>query len=181
MPVEGALLTATVATTSLIGRFMVPLCMSVVAIAVYFSSDIFSPEQIDNVEELNNLFTTLTYQYTNIVPQFTEVESSLENAISELRSNNLTSEDYSKVLTLYDTATNYANNLKGLFDRLGDIIWSLNRLRVNNPDLDRIHNIADSLNTQVLSSLAPIMSKLTELELILQELNPNFHPNPFRR
>nr|YP_006576204.1 hypothetical protein B662_mgp12 [Madurella mycetomatis]AEY94403.1 hypothetical protein [Madurella mycetomatis] len=183
MPVEGALVTATVATTSLIGRLTTPLCIAVVVIAVYLSSGIFSPEQVGNVEELNNLFTTLTNQYNTLVPQFNEIESSLRNTISEIKSNNLTSEDYSKVLTLYDTATNYGNNLKDLFDRLGYILRNLNAMRGSNPnpDLDRLYNITESLNTEVLNTLAPIMTKLGELESILQELNPNFHPYPFRR
>jgi len=180
MPAEGALITATVATTSLIGRLTIPLCIAVVFIAVYFSSGIFSSEQIGNVEELNNLFTTLTNQYNTLVPQLTEIESSLRNTLSELRSNNLRSEDYSKVLTLYDTAVNYGGNLKELFDNLGYIRQNLNTMRGSNPnpDLDRIANIAESLQTQVVSRLVSIMLKLGELESIIQELNPNFHLYP---
>jgi hypothetical protein len=178
---EVLLLTATTATSSIITRCILPLTLATITIGSLYVSGIFSPGHIAQASALGqfeDLINTVTSEFNRILFNVNEITSSFRNAIIELRSNNLTSANYSQVLVLHQDTVNYAQRLLNFFNEIQLIIFKIeNAMNQNVADLNSVYNSAGTLGTRMLDEgLKPLVSEIRALESILRESNIDFTP-----
>jgi hypothetical protein len=192
MPTSTGIMTATVATSSLLAIYLVTLVTWSIGVGVAAStladSTIFATLTVDgetvlgvNEERLHALINLLNGSNTGI-PNFNGIVYSVNNFMDEFRSidlNNITEYEYDQLVILYNNLVDYVNNLSPAAGNLGGLARTLvaireSRLNINfiqAADAD-LHNHLNVFFNAVMSIGRESILATRALESILAELDP---------